>query len=223
MSHSTDVVVFNFRCAKCRCVRKCAETKQHFVVCSICEPEEFLQLTGGKPTPQIIAPENIVNPQVQEVCRALLDAGHIEDAIELAASQVKEPTSIDDKDEHRFEYLVNKRLWIRNLWIHLIGKKLEYFTCGKAKDPCQACISEARKIAPIVWRVVELYMAASKSTLTEFQRLDLLEGFIKQCATLTEHRTVDVSSPVQIYIGAHNVVKSDELPTIKKAPILEED
>jgi len=230
MSHSTDSVIFNFRCAKCRCVRKCVENKQHFVVCSVCEPDEFSHLTGGeKPMPperfldqKIITPEDIVNPQVREVYRALLEAGHTEDAVNLAASQVQDPTPAEN-DEHRYEYIVNKKLWIRNLWIHLIGKKLEYFTCSQGKEPCQACISEARKIAPIIWRVVELYMKASKSTLTEFQCLELLEGFIKQNVMLTEHRTVDVSSPVQVYIGEHNVVRPDELPTIKKAPVLEED
>lgn len=227
MSHSTDAVIFNYRCAKCRCVRKCAETKQHFVVCSVCEPEEFLHLVGGeKPTPQIVAPEDIVNPQIREVYRALLEAGHTEDAVDLAASQAKDPTPAwNDEDEHKYDYILNKKLWIRNLWIHLIGKKIEYFTCTKANQPCDACVSEARKIAPVVWRIVELYIKDSKSALTEYQCLDLLEGFIKQYTSVTEHRTTDdMNSPVKVYIGEHNTVRPNEvLPTIKKAPALEED
>lgn len=155
-------------------------------------------------------PRDGLSPQHRDVFDALMLAGHIDDA-----EQLVKDLSVYEEGSIEVDYLISKRLFVRNLWVNLIARQIEYSTCNKGPMPCDGCLHEARKIAPSVWRVAENYMNESQLGLTNldrFQMLEAMENMIRKEAAIVSHK--GTSLPVL-------PTAEEEGLTLQKAPDLE--
>ena len=79
----------------------------------------------------------------EEVIRVLETVGHHE-----AAEQIREELKLESNDDTTIKFS-------RNALIYILSKIFEQETCSRAYFPCNVCINEARKIMPIVVKLME--------------------------------------------------------------------
>jgi len=93
---------------------------------------------------------DILSPQIREMYQALMQAGNITEALNLAREH--------SAAEHNPDYLSAKRKTVYNLWIYSIAKALEDQTCNKGEMPCNLCLDQARKIGGILWVKISQFL-----------------------------------------------------------------